>query len=161
MKNPLRSGARKLNCFVDDLTGSRFYLLRGITLRAGRGVRLLSTVIHFFYKFLYHLALHGGGCRTFFVFVLFSVWLFSNVWNRCHLPIASHRETYFRHRNVSHGETYLCFPRRCCDQAVQLCVPRNRVDEWHDTPAHAKQTVTRLGVRDVAQLRIGDMQQLG
>ena len=48
MKNPLRSGARKLNCFVDDLTGSRFYLLRGITLRAGRGVRLLSTVIHFF-----------------------------------------------------------------------------------------------------------------
>lgn len=145
MKSPLRSGARKLNCFVDDLTGSRFHLLRGSTLRAGRGVRLLCTVIHFFYKFLYHLALHGGGCRTFFVFVLFSVWLFSNVWNRYHLPIASHRETY------------LCFPRRCCDQAVQLCVPRNRVDEWHDTPAHAKQTVTRLGVGDVAQLRIGDM----
>lgn len=161
MKNPLRSGARKLNCFVDDLTGSRFYLLCGGTLHAGRGVRLLCTVIHFFYKFLYHLALHGGGCQTLFVFVFLSVWLFSNVWNGCHLPIASHREIYFHHRNVSHGEIDLRLPRRCCDEPVQLCVPRNRVDEWHDTPAHAKQTVTRLGVRDVAQLRIADMQQLG
>ena len=73
MKGPLRSGARKLNCFVDDLTGSHFHLLRGSTLRADRMVRLLCTVIHFFYKFLYHLALCGGYSRTFSVFVLSSV----------------------------------------------------------------------------------------
>ena len=149
MKNPLRSGARKLNCFVDDLTGSRFHLLRSSALRAGRAVRLLCTVIHFFYKFLYHLALCSGYSRTFFVFVLSSVWLFSNVWNDTHL------------QNASHGETYLRLPRRCCDQAVQLSIPRNHVDEWHDAAAHAQQTVTCLGVGDVAQLCIGDMQQLG
>ena len=69
MKGPLRSGARKLNCFVNNLTGSRFHLLCGSTLRAGRAVRLLCTVIRFFYKFLYHLALYDGCSRTFFVFV--------------------------------------------------------------------------------------------
>lgn len=161
MKGPLRSGARKLNCFVDDLTDSCFHLLRGGTLHAGRAVRLLCTVIRFFYKFLYHLALYDGYSRTFFVFVLSSVWLFSNVWNDTHLQNASHREIYFPNENVSHGETYLRLPRRCCDQTVQLCIPRNRVDKWHDAVSHAKKSMACLSVGDVAELRVGDMQQLG
>ena len=80
---------------MDDFADSRFDLFGRCAFRAVRAVWLLHAVAQLFYKFLYHLALCSGYSRTFFVFVLSSVWLFSNVWNDTHLQNASHREIYF------------------------------------------------------------------
>ena len=75
-----------VNSFVDDFAGSHFYLLGRRAFRAVRAVRLLRAVAQLFYKFLHHLALHGGCSLMFRLLVLLTAFSFSNIWNGNHSP---------------------------------------------------------------------------
>ena len=77
--------ARKLNGFMDEFAGSRFYLLGCGTLCAVRTVGLLHAVIQLLHEFLHHLALDGGCDWMFWLLVLWTVVSLSNVWNIDHL----------------------------------------------------------------------------
>ena len=81
---------RELDSFMDNFTGSRFYLFGRCAFRAVRAVRLLRAVAQLFYKFLHHLALDGGCDLMFWLLVLWPVVSFSNVWNGIHLRNSSH-----------------------------------------------------------------------
>ena len=78
---------RELDSFMDEFTGSRFYLLGCGMLCAVRVVGLLCTVTQFFHKLLNHLALDSGYDVMFWLLVLWTVISFSNVWNKNHLQI--------------------------------------------------------------------------
>lgn len=77
---------RELDSFMDNFTGSRFYLFGRCAFRAVRAVRLLRAVAQLFYKFLHHLALHGGCSLMFRLLVLLTAFSFSNIWNGNHSP---------------------------------------------------------------------------
>lgn len=77
--------ARELDCFIDNFTRKRFYLIGRGMLCAVRAVGLLHAVAQFFHKFLHHLALNGGCGLMFWLLVLWTVISLSNVWNGSHL----------------------------------------------------------------------------
>ena len=58
---------------------------------------------------------------------------------------------------ASHGG--ISFPRGRGHEPIQLRIPGNGVGEGHQRAANPQQAVPRLGVGDVAHLRVGDMQQ--
>lgn len=69
---------------MDDFADSRFDLFGRCAFRAVRAVWLLHAVAQLFYKFLYHLALHGGCSLMFRLLVLLTAFSFSNIWNGNH-----------------------------------------------------------------------------
>ena len=77
--------ARELGGFMDNFTGSCFYLLGRGMLCAVRTVRLLRAVVQLLHEFLHHLALDGGCDWMFWLLVLWTVASFSNIWNGSHL----------------------------------------------------------------------------
>ena len=60
---------------------------------------------------------------------------------------------------MSHGG--ISFPRGRGHEPIQLRILGNGVGERHQGATDPQQAVARLGVGDVAHLRVGDMQQLG
>lgn len=77
--------ARELGGFMDNFTGSCFYLLGCGMLCAVRAVGLLCAVVQLFHEFLHHLALDGRCALMFWLLVLWTVVSLSNVWNGNHL----------------------------------------------------------------------------
>lgn len=77
--------ARELGGFMDNFTGSRFYLLGGGMLCTIRTVGLLCAVVQLLHEFLHHLALDSRCDWMFWLFVLWTVVSLSNVWNGNHL----------------------------------------------------------------------------
>ena len=65
--------------FMNNFTGSHFYLLGRCAFRAVRAVRLLRAVAQLFYKFLHHLALHGGCSLMFRLLIFRAVVSLSNI----------------------------------------------------------------------------------
>ena len=82
---PMGKAVRELDSFMDEFTGSRFYLLGRGMLCAVRTVGLLCAVIQLLYEFLHHLALDGRCDLMFGLLALRTVGSFSNVWNGSHL----------------------------------------------------------------------------
>ena len=64
---------------MDDFTGSRFYLFGRCVFCALRTVRLLCAVAQLFYKFMHHLALHGGCSLMFRLLIFRAVVSLSNI----------------------------------------------------------------------------------
>ena len=82
---PMGKAVRELDNFMDEFTGSRFYLLGRGMLCAVRVVGLLCAVVQLFYKFPHHLALDSRCALMFWLLVFWTAVSFSNVWNIDHL----------------------------------------------------------------------------
>ena len=78
---------RELDSFMDEFTGSRFYLLGCGMLCAVRTVGLLCAVVQLLYEFLHHLALDSRCDLMFWWLVLWTVISFPDVWNGDHRHI--------------------------------------------------------------------------
>ena len=56
--------------------------------------------------------------------------------------------------------TFLTLPKFCCHQLIQFRIARELIDKRHKGTAYFQKSLPRTDIRDIAHLKVGDIQQL-